>query len=164
MKKPLVALVGRPNVGKSTLFNRLVGERKAVTSEIPGTTRDRLQGEVDWTGVLFTVVDTGGIELFAPKEDIRSDDSPLEEGSRGFLTEIKAQAMLAIAEADVVIMVVDVLQGITAADEEVAEILQRSHKPVVIAANKGDNAERMRDAVDFYGLGLGEVFGISALH
>ena len=162
MKKPLVALVGRPNVGKSTLFNRLVGERKAVTSDIPGTTRDRLQGDVDWAGVIFTVIDTGGIELFEPT--IAADKSPLEEGSRDFVNEIRGQALIAIEEADVVVMVVDVLAGITAADEEVAGILQRSDKPVIVATNKADNESRMAEAVEFYGLGLGEVYGISAMH
>lgn len=166
-KKSLVALVGRPNVGKSTLFNRLIGERKAVTSEIPGTTRDRLQGDVDWLNVEFSLVDTGGIEIYQPKQapnNSPSPDSPLEEGSSGFVAEIKTQALLAIQEADVIIMVVDATQGITAADEEVAGILQRTEKPVIVAANKADNAQRMEEAVEFYGLGLGEVFGVSALH
>ncbi|MFP4323415.1 MAG: ribosome biogenesis GTPase Der [Anaerolineales bacterium] len=161
MRKPLVALVGRPNVGKSTLFNRLIGQRKAVTSDIPGTTRDRLQGDVDWRGIEFSLVDTGGIELFTPAADL---SSPLESGSKGFVREIKAQALLAIEEADAVIMVVDTLEGITAADEEVATILRRSNKPVVVAANKADNAERMQATVEFYAMGAGEVFGISALH
>ena len=164
MRKPLVALVGRPNVGKSTLFNRLVGERKAVTSDIPGTTRDRLQGNVDWAGVEFTVVDTGGIELYEPNPVLNSDESPLEEGSRGFVSEIRGQALIAIEEADVVVMVVDVEAGITAADEEVADILRRSDKPVLLASNKADNKARMQEVVEFYGLGVGEVFGISALH
>lgn len=164
MRKSLVALVGRPNVGKSTLFNRLIGERKAVTSDIPGTTRDRIYGEVDWQGVVFNVVDTGGIEIFTPKGDAKNSTSPLEEGSAAFVPEIKGQAMLAIQEADVIIMVVDVVQGVTAADEEVASILRRSEKPVVIAANKADSGQRMGDVVDFYSLGVGEVFGISAVH
>lgn len=163
MRKPLVALVGRPNVGKSTLFNRLVGERRAVTSDIPGTTRDRLHGDADWIGVTFTVVDTGGIEIFTPKKS-RATVSPAEEGSHGFVQEIRSQAIMAIEDADVIIMVVDVLQGITAADEEVAEILRRSEKPVIVAANKADNGYRMNEAVEFYGLGVGEVFGISAVH
>jgi GTPase len=162
MKKPLVALVGRPNVGKSTLFNRLVGERRAVTSEIPGTTRDRLQGDTDWRGMLFSVVDTGGIEVYQPKPDDPS--SPLEEGSSGFVKEIKGQALLAIEEADVVVMVVDMQQGITAADEEIAGILRRTNKPVIVVANKSDNDARMREVVEFYALGVGEVFGVSAIH
>lgn len=163
MKKPLVALVGRPNVGKSTLFNRLVGEQKSITSEIPGTTRDRLQGDVDWAGALFTLVDTGGIELYQPREALAAK-SPLEEGSRGFVEEIKAQAMLAIQEADVIIMVVDVLQGITAADQEIADTLLRSSKPIIVAANKADNAQRISGAVEFYGLGVGEVIAVSAIN
>lgn len=164
MKKPMVALVGRPNVGKSTLFNRLVGERKAVTSEIPGTTRDRIYGNVDWRGTIFTVVDTGGIEIYEPKSDRDVTLSPLAEGSALFVPEIRGQALLAIREADVIVLVTDVLDGITAADEEIADILRRSEKPVIVAANKGDNEQRMSEVVDFYALGLGEVIGISALH
>ncbi|NJL95634.1 MAG: ribosome biogenesis GTPase Der [Anaerolineae bacterium] len=154
---------GAPNVGKSTLFNRLVGERKAVTSEVPGTTRDRLHGEVDWNGTVFTLVDTGGIEVYQPRSPL-TPLSPLEEGSSGFVEEIKGQALQAIQEADVVVMVVDVTQGITAADEEVAEILRRTEKAVFVAANKADNGPLMQNSVEFYQLGLGEVFGISALH
>lgn len=164
MKKSLVALVGRPNVGKSTLFNRLVGERKAVTSEIPGTTRDRIYGDVDWQGTLFSIVDTGGIEIYTPKNEDMIATSPLAEGSASFVPEIRSQAMLAIREADVIVMVVDVLDGVTAADEEIATILRRSEKPVIVAANKGDNEQRMTEVVDFYTLGLGEVIGLSALH
>jgi GTPase len=162
-KKPLVALVGRPNVGKSTLFNRLIGERKAVTSDIPGTTRDRILGESDWRGVSFTVVDTGGIEVYEPRGS--RDESPLAEGSFQFVPEIRAQALIAIEEADTVIMLVDAEQGITAADEEVAEILRKSNKPVLIAANKADSEPRRANAVEFYGLGVGEeVYPISAIH
>ncbi len=164
MKKSLVALVGRPNVGKSTLFNRLVGERKAVTSEIPGTTRDRIYGDVDWQGILFSIVDTGGIEIYTPKNEDIIATSPLAEGSAAFVPEIRSQAMVAIREADVIVMVVDVLDGVTAADEEIADILRRSDKPVIVAANKGDNEQRMSETVDFYALGLGEVIGLSALH
>ncbi len=161
-RRPLVALVGRPNVGKSTLFNRLVGERMAVIHEIPGTTRDRLQSEAEWLGVTFVVVDTGGIEVYQPKGT--RDESPLAEGSADFIQQIKAQAILAIDEADVVIMVTDAITGITAADEEVAEILRRTKKPVLIAANKADNMKRNDDAFEFYALGLGEVFAVSAIH
>lgn len=164
MKKSMVALVGRPNVGKSTLFNRLVGERKAVTSEIPGTTRDRLYGDVDWQGTLFSIVDTGGIEIYASKNEDVITSSPLAEGSASFIPEIRSQAMIAIQEADVIVMVVDVLDGVTAADEEIADILRRGQKPVIVAANKGDNDRRMTESVDFYTLGLGEVIGLSALH
>ncbi len=153
---------GRPNVGKSTLFNRLVGERMAVTDEIPGTTRDRLIAEFDWRGRLFNVVDTGGIEVYQPKG--ARDESPLAEGSADFITEIKTQAMQAVQDADLVIMLVDTDAGITAADEEIAEILRRTEKPVLIAANKADHMNRAGDAVEFYGSGLGEVFAISAIH
>ena len=161
-RKPIVALVGRPNVGKSTLFNRLVGERMAVTHDIPGTTRDRLQAEADWRGITFRVVDTGGIEIYQPKGT--RDESPLAEGSIDFVEQIRSQALLAVQEADVVILLVDATHGITAADETVAEILRRTHKPVIIAANKIDDEKRMDDAYEFYGLGLGPVFAVSAIH
>jgi GTPase len=161
-RKPIVALVGRPNVGKSTLFNRLVGQRMAVTHEIPGTTRDRLQGESDWRGVIFKVIDTGGIEVYQPKGT--RDESPLAEGSADLVPQIRSQALLAIEEADVIVMLVDLTHGITAADEEVAEILRRSSKPAVIAANKADTLDKADDAFEFYALGLGPVVAISAIH
>jgi GTPase len=161
-RKPRVALVGRPNVGKSTLFNRLVGERLAVTNEIPGTTRDRLTGESDWRGVVFKVIDTGGIEVYQPKGS--RDESPLAEGSADFVPQIKAQAMLAMEEADVIVLVVDITQGITAADEEIAEILRRTSKPVVVAANKADTVDKQDDAFEFYALGVGSVVAVSAIH
>ncbi len=104
-RKPVIALVGRPNVGKSTLFNRLVGERMAVTDEIPGTTRDRLIADFDWRGRIFQVVDTGGIEVYQPKSS--RNESPLAEGSADFVPQIKAQALLAIEDADLVVMLVD---------------------------------------------------------
>ncbi len=160
--KPLVALVGRPNVGKSTLFNRLVGSQLAVVHEIPGTTRDRLQAEAEWNGVAFHVVDTGGIDVYQPKGT--RDTSALAEGSLDFVPQIRAQAMIAVEEAEVIVMLVDAIQGITAADQEIAEILRRTNKPVLIAANKAENEERRNNAVDFYALGLGEVFPVSALH
>ncbi len=162
-RKPLVALVGRPNVGKSTLFNRLVGERMAVTDPIPGTTRDRLQAEADWRGIDFHVVDTGGIEVYQPKGG--RDVSPLAEGSIDFVPQIKAQAMLAMEQADVIVFMVDAVHGITAADEEIAQILRRSeNKPILIAANKVDNRNKEGDAVEFYTFGLGEVYPTSAYH
>jgi len=111
-RKPIVALVGRPNVGKSTLFNRLVGERVAVTHDIPGTTRDRLYGESFWNGVTFQVIDTGGIEVYQPSGT--RDESPLAEGSADFIDEIKEQAMLAVTGADVIVLVVDAQLGTTA--------------------------------------------------
>lgn len=161
-RKPLVALVGRPNVGKSTLFNRLVGERRAVVDEIPGTTRDRLFDEFEWRGAEFRVVDTGGIEVYQPKGT--RNVAPLAEGSIEFVPQIRAQALLAVEDADVIILVVDGDAGITAADEDIAEVLRRTQKPVMIAANKLDHVKRNDAAVEFYGLGLGEVFPISAIH
>lgn len=161
-RKPLVALVGRPNVGKSTLFNRLVGERMAVTDDIPGTTRDRIQAASEWHGIEFNVVDTGGIEVYQPRGT--RDTAPLAEGSAEFVPQIRAQALMAVEEADVIVMLVDATHGITAADEEIAEILRRTNKPVVVAANKADNFAIAEDAVEFYGLGLGMVVPISAIH
>ncbi|NDJ86991.1 MAG: ribosome biogenesis GTPase Der [Chloroflexi bacterium] len=162
MRKPLVALVGRPNVGKSTLFNRLVGERRAVISDVPGTTRDRLQGDSDWNGVQFTVIDTGGIEVYQPKGE--RNTSALAEGSLDFVPQIRAQAMIAIEEADVIIMVTDVQQGITAADEDIAAVLRKTDKPVLIAANKMDTPEHYDGVLEFYALGAGDVVGVSAIH
>ena len=161
-RKPIVALAGRPNVGKSTLFNRLVGERVAVTHDIPGTTRDRLHGESFWNGVTFQVVDTGGIEVYQPAGS--RDESPLAEGSRDFVSEIIDQAMIAIADADVIILVVDAQFGLTAADEAIAEILRRSDKPVLVAANKIDDKMHESEVYDFYSLGMETVVGISAIH
>jgi GTP-binding protein len=161
-RKPVVALVGRPNVGKSTLFNRLVGERMAVTDPIPGTTRDRLQAESDWRGIDFDVIDTGGIEVYQPRGT--RDTSPLAEGSIDFVPQIKAQALTAVEQADVILFLVDAIHGITAADEEIAEILRRTQKPILIAANKLDNHNKRDDAFEFYSLGLGEVYAISAYH
>ena len=160
--KKIVALVGRPNVGKSTLFNRLVGERRAVTHEIPGTTRDRLYGESFWNGATFQVIDTGGIEVYQPSGS--RDESPLAEGSADFVAEIIEQAMIAIAGADVITMVVDAQVGVTAADEAIAEILRRTDKPVLVAANKIDDKIHEQEAYDFYSLGLDAVFGMSAIH
>ena len=163
MHKPIVALVGRPNVGKSTLFNRFVGERKAVTSEIPGTTRDRILKDAEWRGLIFTLVDTGGIEVYEPKGG--RDTAPLAEGSADFVPQIRAQALIAIEESDLVVMLVDAEQGITAADLEIAEILRRSAKPVLIAANKADSEPRRVNALEFYGMKVGtEVYPISAIH
>ena len=161
-RKPIVALVGRPNVGKSTLFNRLVGERVAVTHEIPGTTRDRLYGESFWNGVDFQVIDTGGIEVYQPAGS--RDESPLAEGSADFIDEIIEQAMIAIAGADLIILVVDAQFGVTAADEAIAEILRRSDNPIIVAANKIDDKLHEGDEYDFYSLGLKTVVGISAIH
>ncbi|NOX61838.1 MAG: ribosome biogenesis GTPase Der [Chloroflexi bacterium] len=164
-QKPIVALVGRPNVGKSTLFNRLVGQRKAIVEDLPGTTRDRIYGDVEWTGVEFVVVDTGGIEALHTREGKPQPMAdPLATASIGFVSEIREQAELAMKEADVIVMLVDAREGLTAADEEVANLLRTADKPVIVAANKADNAERRMNAVEFYALGLGDPFPISAYH
>jgi len=146
---PIVALVGRPNVGKSALFNRLVGERLAIVQDRPGTTRDRLYGEAEWAGRAFTVVDTGGI-MAAPTDDLSA--------------QVQAQAQLAIDEADVILFLVDVLTGVTPDDYELADVLRRSKKPVIVVVNKADNAERRLAANEFYALGLEQLFAVSALH
>lgn len=163
-RKPLVALVGRPNVGKSTLFNRLVGERLAVIDAIPGTTRDRIQAETDWNGLVFNVVDTGGIEVYQPKGT--RDTRPLAEGSIDFVPQIEEQALMAARDADAIVLVVDSEQGITAADEEIVRVLRRNaeNKPILVAANKGDNPQRQREAFEFYALGFEQVYPISAYH
>lgn len=148
MANPVVAIVGRPNVGKSTLFNRIAGERIAIVEDIPGVTRDRLYAHGEWLGKNFSMIDTGGIEM---------SDQPL-------LTQIRQQAEIAIEEADVIIMVVNVENGVTDADEQVAQILYRSNKPVVLAVNKVDNPERRLDVYDFYQLGLGEPYPVSSVH
>ena len=148
MANPVVAIVGRPNVGKSTLFNRIAGERIAIVEDTPGVTRDRLYAHGEWLGINFSMIDTGGIEM---------SDQPL-------LTQIRQQAEIAIEEADVIIMVVNVENGVTDADEQVAQILYRSNKPVVLAVNKVDNPERRLDVYDFYQLGLGEPYPVSSVH
>lgn len=158
--KPLVAIVGRPNVGKSTFFNRMLGERVAIVEDIPGTTRDRLYGDTDWNGRDFTLIDTGGLEFGSatPVGQIGLDNQPGD-----LMKHVMAQADLAIEEADVIVFMVDARSGITAADEDVAQLLRRTSKPVVLAANKADNAARRMDAVEFYALGLGEPIVISSI-
>ncbi len=155
MTKPIVAIVGRPNVGKSTLFNRLVGERRAIVEDEPGTTRDRVYGTTDWGGLEFTVVDTAGLQ---DEEEIST--SSLVDIAR-WTTQ---QARHAIEEADVILFMVDTKTGITSGDFEVAEILRRAEKPTILVANKAENAERRDSAYEFYNLGLGDVFTISAYH
>ncbi len=165
--KPLVAIVGRPNVGKSTLFNRIVGERRAVVSEIPGTTRDRIMAEAEWNGRSFLVVDTGGIEILPAgmeKGQRPLDRQPLLEDSKAFVPSIRAQAELAIQEADLIIFLTDASTGPTAADREVAGILRRTEKPVLLVANKVENETREQIALEFYELGMGEVYPVSAIH
>jgi len=167
MSKPIVALVGRPNVGKSTLFNRLVGERMAIVDDTPGTTRDRLFGEAEWNGRVFHVVDTGGID------PTHGGKTPLSIGSADFIDDIRLQAQVAINEADVVLFVTDGQTGVTSSDLEVANILRRSQKklpdgtfwpPIVVVVNKCESRETMDAASQFYELGLGEPIAISAIH
>ena len=143
----LVAIVGRPNVGKSTLFNRLVGSRKAIVDDTAGVTRDRHYGRCEWCGHEFSVVDTGGYTS-------NSDDV--------FETAIRSQVQIAIEEADVVLFMVEAATGITDYDAEIADVLRRSRKPVVLCVNKVDSGAKMYDAYEFYGMGLGEIYSISA--
>ncbi|HOU40178.1 MAG TPA: 50S ribosome-binding GTPase, partial [Promineifilum sp.] len=158
-QKSLVALVGRPNVGKSTLFNRIIGRRLAVVSDVAGTTRDRLYADAEWGGVVFTLVDTGGIEVTEGR-----GTAPLSEDSEQFLPLIRQQATVAMQDADAIVHVVDGQSGITAADREVADILRQTKKPVFVAANKLESSKLWDTAYEFYELGLGEVFAVSALH
>ncbi len=156
---PLVAIVGRPNVGKSTFFNRMLGERVAIVEDMPGTTRDRIYGDTDWNGREFTLIDTGGLELGSeiPVGQVGLDGQPGD-----IMKRVQAQAKLAIEEADVIVFMVDAQAGITAADEEVADLLRRTQKPVVLAVNKADNAKLRQDAVEFYTLGIGEPITLSS--
>lgn len=145
---PVVAIVGRPNVGKSTLFNRLIGERLSITDDQPGVTRDRIYSKCEWLGKEFNIIDTGGIEI---------KDAP-------FLVEIRQQAELAIEEADLIIMIADGRGAITPEDQLVARILQKSKKPVVLAINKVDNTKHLDNIYEYYSLGLGEPIAVSSLH
>lgn len=170
MSKPVVALVGRPNVGKSTLFNRLAEERLAVVDEIPGTTRDRLMAEANWAGVSFSIIDTGGID--PTQTGPGRVQEPLSVGSADFINQIKEQAEIAIAEANAVLFIVDAESGVTPADHEIAQILRRHqvqrdgepYPPVFLVVNKADNAARRAQAFQFFELGMGEPIPISALH
>jgi GTP-binding protein len=167
MIKPIVALVGRPNVGKSTLFNRLAGDRLAVVDDRPGTTRDRLVAEAEWRGVAFDVVDTGGIDPTAIGKG-----EPLSLDSADYIEQIRAQAEMAARGADAILFLVDVESGLTAPDQEVAAILRRQQRerdgvrspPVLLVVNKCDNARRRAQAVDFYELGMGDPIPVSAHH
>jgi len=160
-----VALVGRPNVGKSTLFNRLVGQRKAIVEDLAGTTRDRLYGDADWGGRDFIVVDTGGLDLNPTPPNPEQSGFQAGAASRLFLQEIRSQAEIAMNEAEVIVFLVDGDAGITAADQDVAELLRRTDKPVVLGVNKADNKQRRDEAVEFYALGLdSDPIPISALH
>ncbi|MBN8234691.1 ribosome biogenesis GTPase Der [Halobacillus kuroshimensis] len=148
MRKSVIAIVGRPNVGKSTIFNRLVGERISIVEDTPGVTRDRIYAEAEWLTSTFNVIDTGGIEI---------GDEPL-------LVQMRAQAQVAIDEADVIVFMVNGRDGITGADEEVAKLLFKSNKPVVLAVNKVDNPQMRENIYEFYSLGFGEPFPISGTH
>jgi GTPase len=167
MTKPIVALVGRPNVGKSTLFNRLVGERLAIVDDTPGTTRDRLFAETEWNGRAFHVVDTGGID------PTHGGKTPLSIGSADFIDEIRTQAKVAIEEADAVLFVTDGQTGVTSSDLEVADILRRSQKkladgtfwpPIFVVVNKAEAKDKRDAAPQFYELGLGDPYAVSAVH
>ena len=150
MSKPVVAIVGRPNVGKSMLFNKLIGQRLSIVEDTPGVTRDRIYGECEWVGRKFTLVDTGGIEP--------STDSQI-------LSFMRDQAQIAIDNATVIIFVVDIKSGMTASDQEVAYMLQRSKKPIVLAVNKMDSTGHTDpDFYEFYNLGLGDPIAVSAVH
>lgn len=149
MSKPVVAIVGRPNVGKSTIFNRIVGERISIVEDVPGVTRDRIYSSAEWLDFQFNLIDTGGIEI---------------EGEDEILKLMKEQAELAIQEAHVIIFMVDAKTGITTADQEVAKMLFRAKKPVVLAINKIDNPQQREEIYEFYSLGFGEPFPISGAH
>ncbi len=148
MSNPTVAIVGRPNVGKSTIFNRIAGERISIVEDTPGVTRDRIYTHSEWLGHKFNLIDTGGIQI----------------GDEPFLEEIKDQAELAIDEADVIVFLVSVREGVSDADEAVAKILYKADKPVILAVNKVDNPELRQDIYDFYSLGFGEPFPLSGSH
>lgn len=148
MSKPIVAIIGKPNVGKSTFFNYLVGSRISIVQDTPGVTRDRIYADTNWRGRDFTLIDTGGIE--PDSEDI-------------ILSQMREQANLAIQMADVIIFLTDIRQGVTAADKEIALMLKKSKKPIVLICNKADNFEKDREEIyEFYNLGIGEPHPVSA--
>ena len=150
MPKPIIAIVGRPNVGKSALFNKLIGKRISIVEDTPGVTRDRIYGESDWNGRKFTLIDTGGIE---PRTDSE------------ILTFMREQAGIAVSHADVIVFLTDIKTGLTASDQEVAAMLLRSGKPIVLAVNKMDSTGATDpDFYEFYNLGLGDPVAVSALH
>ena len=147
MAKPIVAIVGRPNVGKSTLFNKLAGKRISIVQDTPGVTRDRVYAEAEWLSYNFTMIDTGGIE---------------PENNDIIVKQMRRQANIAIETADVIIFIVDGKEGLTAADNEVATMLRKSKKPVVLVVNKVDNLKDENNAYEFYNLGIGDPITISA--
>ena len=148
MANPVVAIVGRPNVGKSTVFNRIAGERISIVGDTPGVTRDRIYARSEWMGQAFNLIDTGGIDI----------------GDEPFVTQITEQAEIAIDEADVIVFVTSVKEGVTDADEKVARILYKTDKPVILAVNKVDNPEVRSEIYDFYSLGFGDPVPISGTH
>ena len=148
MTKPVIAIVGRPNVGKSTIFNRIVGERVSIVEDIPGVTRDRIYSSAEWLTHDFNIIDTGGIEI---------SDAP-------FMEQIRQQAEIAIDEADVIIFMTNGREGVTLADEQVAKMLYKTKKPIVLAVNKIDNPDMREMMYDFYSLGFGDPFPISGSH
>ncbi len=148
MANPVVAIVGRPNVGKSTVFNRIAGERISIVEDTPGVTRDRIYANGEWLGQPFNLIDTGGIDM----------------GDEPFLAQITEQAQIAIDEADVIVFVTSVKEGVTDADEKVAKILYRTDKPVILAVNKVDNPELRSEIYDFYSLGFGDPMPLSGTH
>jgi GTPase len=166
MNKPVVVMVGRPNVGKSTLFNRLAGEPLAIVNNTPGTTRDRIFAESEWNGIQFDIVDTGGIDPTTGGKD------PLSVDSADYISQIRSQAEIAIQEADAVLFITDAITGVTPADQEVAQILRRNQHnqdgqpwpPVFLVANKADNESTRQQALQFYELGMGDPYPISAVH
>lgn len=150
MSKPILAVVGRPNVGKSTFFNRIIGERKAIVQDTPGVTRDRIYAETEWNGREFAIIDTGGIE--ANTSDV-------------ILSQMREQAVTAMELADVIVFMVDGKEGLTTADHDVANILRRTGKEIILVVNKVDNPNKFGDNIyDFYELGLGEPIAISSVN
>ncbi len=149
MARPIVAIVGRPNVGKSTIFNRIIGERLAIVEDRPGVTRDRIYGTAEWNGKPFSIIDTGGIEIYDEDE---------------LLKQVRVQAELAVEEADVILFVADAKAGVTPADDTIAQLLFRSNKPIVLAVNKMDNPANTDEIYEFYSLGLGDPVALSGTH
>ena len=149
MRKPIVAIVGRPNVGKSTFVNRLIGSRNSIVDDLPGVTRDRIYFDVEWQNKIFTVIDTGGI--------VPGDEDEI-------MISIFDQAKIACEEADKIIFIVDGKEGVNPVDYDIANILRQSGKPVFLAVNKSDNPDSLMMVNDFYSLAIGDPIGISALH